>query len=40
MAVSIGFALQAPALVLFSLITVGRRPTPWAALAARWRCWW
>ena len=38
MAAAIGHALQCPPLVLFSMITVGSRPTPWAAPAARWPC--
>lgn len=38
MAVAIGRALEAPPLVLFSLIPVASPPTPWAEPAARWRC--
>ena len=38
MAVAIGYALQAPPLVLFSLVTVATPATPWAAPAVPWRC--
>ena len=38
MAVAIGKALEAPPLVLFSLITVALPPMFWAERAARWPC--
>ncbi len=39
MAIAIGYALQAPPLVLFSLaVGCGLRLQPWAARAAPWPC--
>ena len=39
MAVAIGSALQAPALVLFSLCRWAMPPISWEGPAGRWRCW-